>query len=241
MAFPPAWILAHSIPEHVDAEACIAIQSYFSKGTRSSPDKEAKASTFSFTLCSQVLHIALCLVCVCTQRFMQYLCRAISALSELLCTVQCRHCFQNKIQLNKICLNGLGVFFATYNLLDFRLIPPSQVTSSTLRSIRCSLQDSLLTFLCSSFTVHQFQEGKETQELPEQSTPHITWRGECSSKGTMWLQDQQRGRERASDEEELRFFPTEEGMRCLEAVGLGRLDSMGGDVQLSSQQEIQFM
>lgn len=243
MAFPPAWILAHSIPEHVDAETCIAMQSYFSKGTRSSPDKEAKASTFSFTLCSQVLHIALCLVCVCTQRFMQYLCRAISALSELLCTVQCRHCFQNKIQLNKICLNGLG-FFATYNLLDFRLIAPFQVTSSTLRSIRCSLQDSLLTFLCSSFTVHQFQEGKETQELPEQSTPHMTWRGECSSKWTrltVWLQDQQRGRERASDEEELRFFPTEEGMRCLGSSGTGEAGQHGRRCAIESQQEIQFM
>lgn len=110
MAFPLAWILAHSIPEHVDAETFIAVQSYFSKGTRTSPDTEAKASTFSFTLCSQVLHIALCLICVCTQSFMQYLCKAISAPSELLCTVQCRHCFQNKIQLNKICLNGTFFF-----------------------------------------------------------------------------------------------------------------------------------
>lgn len=107
MSFPLAWILAHSIPEHVDAETCIAMQSYFSKGTRSSPDTEAKASPLPFTLCSQVLHTALCLICVCTQSFMQYLCKAISAPSELLCIVQCRHCFQNKIQLNKICLSDI--------------------------------------------------------------------------------------------------------------------------------------
>lgn len=182
MAFPLAWILAHSIPEHVDAETFIAMQSYFSKGTRTSPDTEAKASTFSFTLCSQVLHIALCLICVCTQSFMQYLCKAISAPSELLCTVQCRHCFQNKIQLNEICLNGTFFFyFAISHLVGFSLIPPSQVTSSTL-STSCCPQDCPVTFLCSSFTVYQFQEGKETQELPEQSTPCITWRGECSIK-----------------------------------------------------------
>lgn len=154
--------------------------SYFSRGTKSSTDTTAKAFTFSFTLCSQVLHIALCLVCVCTQSFMQYLCKAIPTLSELLCTVQCRHCFQNKIQLNKICLNDLFFYFATYHVVDFSPIPPTQVISSTLRSIRCCLQDSLLTFLCSSFTVHQFQEGKETQELPEQPTPYIMWRGEGS-------------------------------------------------------------
>lgn len=34
------------------------------------------------------------------------------------------------------------------------------------------------------------------------------------------------------------FSPQRKGIRCLEAVGLERLDSMGGDVQLSSQQEM---
>lgn len=60
---------------------------------------------FSFSLFSQILHVALCLVCICTQSFMQYLCKAISTISVLLCTVQCRRCFKNETALNKICLN----------------------------------------------------------------------------------------------------------------------------------------
>lgn len=164
--------------------------SYFSRGTKSSTDMTAKASTFSFTLCSQVLHIALCLVCVCTQSFMQYLCKAIPTL--LSCCALYNVDIASKIKYSwiKSVLMIFFFYFATYHLVDFSPIPPTQVISSTLRSIRCCLQDSLLTFLCSSFTVHQFQEGKETQELPEQPTPYIMWTGERSfewTRLTMWL------------------------------------------------------
>lgn len=153
MAFPPAWILPHSIPGHGDGETCIAMQSNFSKGTRSSPDTEAKASTFPFTLCSQVLHIALCLICVCTQSFMQYLCKAISAPSELLCAVQYRHCFQNKIQLNKICLNDIYFFyFPTYHLVRFQSY--SSLTRHLFQSEEYKVLSPGLATDISVFTLH---------------------------------------------------------------------------------------
>lgn len=126
--------------------------SYFSRGTKSSTDMTAKASTFSFTLCSQVLHIALCLVCVCTQSFMQYLCKAIPTLSELLCTVQCRHCFQNKIQLNKICLNDL--FFLFCHLSSGRFQSDSSHPSHLFHSEEYKVLSPVLPADISLFILH---------------------------------------------------------------------------------------
>lgn len=117
---------------------------------------EAKASTFSFllsTLCSQVLHTALCLVCVCTQSFMQYLCKAISAPSELLCTVQCVHCFQNKIQLNKICLNYI-YFFLFCHLTSRGFQPNSSLPSYLFHSEEYKVLSPGLSTDISVFILH---------------------------------------------------------------------------------------
>lgn len=175
---------------------------------------------------------------------MQYLCKAISIISVLLCTVQSRRCFKNKLQCQiKSVLMFRLIYFATYHLVDLHPIPPPKnhlfySEGYKMLSVSCAP--------CWHFCVHLLRcigSRKEKKHKNCRNSQLPMSRGEENAASTEqdslcgW--DQQRGREMESEEEELRFHPKDEGIiRCQRSSGIRRLDSMGEDVRVSRQQEM---